>query len=679
MMRERGFEPAESTSTRVPVILNLSTRRANHRLRALLGFPNGVFWSTIHGMCGIAGFVNRGAERADRETLARMTQVLAHRGPDGDGFYLEGPIALGHRRLSIIDLAGGAQPMSNEDDSVWISYNGELYNELPIRDQLKAKGHVYKTSADTESIVHLYEDVGVAFAEALNGQFALAIWDARRRRLILARDRMGQKPLYYAQTRDGGLVFGSEPKALLVHPDVPRRLDPEGLARYLFYEYVPAPGSIWEGIRKLPPAHVLIWEDGKIRLRRYWSPVWAPAELTRTEEGFDATAESFWDEFRGAVATHRRADVPIGVFLSGGIDSSSVAAAICELEPAQGVRTFSIGFEDPSFDESPYSRQVAEHLGTDHHEQTFSARTVMDLLPDVASWLDEPFGDASILPTHLLSRFARSEVKVVLGGDGADELLAGYPTFAAERAANVFRKLPRSARTLAGAAVGRMPVDHGNISLDFKLKQFLRGASEPLALAHQRWIGSFSGEEISRLLVGDPAGGFDVEAEHLARARSLAPGADSLTRSLALYQDTYLPDDILAKVDRASMACSLEVRAPFLDTGLVDRIETLPSVYKYGRGQTKRLLKRAASGRLPASILQRPKKGFGIPVARWLRGELSPLLDRMLSPSRLERQGLFRTDEVARWVLEHKSGVRDHRKPLWTLLIFQLWHDFWLT
>ncbi len=340
------------------------------------------------------------------------------------------------------------------------------------------------------------------------------------------------------------------------------------------------------------------------------------------------------------------------------------------------MRTFSIGFEDPSFDESAHARAVARHLGTDHHERTFSAATVFELLPEVAAWLDEPFGDASILPTHLLSRFARTEVTVVLGGDGADELLAGYPTFAAERAAGLFRRLPRPARALAGAAVGRLPVDHGNFSLDFQLKQFLRGASEPVPLAHQRWLGSFSGLEIARLLV-EPAP-LDVEVEHLHRAERLAPGADPLTRSLALYQDTYLPDDILTKVDRASMACGLEVRAPFLDTTLVDSIQALPAVFKYGRHQTKRLLKRAASGRLPAAILERPKKGFGIPVARWLRGPLAPLIGSLLDRERLQRQGLFRPEEVARRIQEHQAGTRDHRKPLWTLLMFQLWYDRWL-
>ena len=624
-------------------------------------------------MCGIAGFVNREGEGADPGILARMTATIAHRGPDGDGHWCRGPAALGHRRLSIIDVGGGAQPMSNEDGSAWITFNGEIYNDPALRARLLARGHTFRNLSDTEGIVHLYEDEGLDFARHLNGMFALGIWDEPRQRLVLARDRMGQKPLFYAETSRGTLVFGSEPKALLAHPEVSRGLDPAGLARYLFYEYIPGPDSIWSGMKKLPPGHILVRERGVTTVSRFWespSPVADP-------EPFEEAASRFWGDFRDAVGRHRRSDVPLGVFLSGGIDSSCVAAALAELEPASGIRTYSIGFDDPSFDESGHARAVALKLGTNHRERTFSAESVMKLLPEVAGWLDEPFGDASILPTHLLSRFAREEVTVALGGDGADELLAGYPTFQAERLSGVFRKLPGAARALAGAAVGRLPVDHGNISLDFKLKQFLRGASEPSALAHQRWLGSYSGAEIGSLLV-DPAG-VDVEAEHLARASALAPGSDPLTRSLRLYQDTYLPDDILAKVDRASMACSLEVRAPFLDAELVDSIAGLPASYKYGKGQTKRLLKRAAAGKLPPGILERPKKGFGIPVARWLRGPLGTMMDELLAPARLERQGLFRPEEVARRVAEHRAGVRDHRKPLWTLLMFQLWSDRWLS
>jgi asparagine synthase (glutamine-hydrolysing) len=627
-------------------------------------------------MCGIAGFVNRAGEAADRGIVERMTATLSHRGPDGQGSYCAGQAALGHRRLAIIDVGGGAQPMSNEDDSVWITYNGELYNEPGLRAELEAKGHRYRTVSDTESLVHLYEEEGVDFVGRLNGMFALAIWDRRRGRLVLARDRMGQKPLFYGALPGGGLAFASEPKAVLAHPEIGRSLDLGGLARYLFYEYVPAPTSIWSSLRKLPRAHVLVWESGSVQSRRYWGSPPSPSSSPSGAEGFEATAEAFWSEFRAAVARHRRSDVPLGVFLSGGVDSSSVAAALCELEPARDVLTFSIGFEDPSFDESRHARAVARHLGTDHHERTFSIETAYELLPEVATWLDEPFGDASILPTHLLSRFARTAVKVVLGGDGADELLAGYPTFAAERAAGIFRRLPRPAQALAGAAVGRLPVDHRNFSLDFRLKQFLRGAAEPPPLAHQRWLGSFSGAEIARLLLaGDPIG---IEAEHLRRAEAAGGGSEALARSLALYQETYLPEDILTKVDRASMACGLEVRAPFLDVDLVDFMQALPASYKYGRNQTKRLLKQAAARRLPASILQRPKKGFGIPVARWLRGPLAPMMDRLLGRQRLQRQGLFQPDEVARRIAEHQAGVRDHRKPLWTLLMFQLWHDHWL-
>lgn len=626
-------------------------------------------------MCGIAGFVNGGGRGADRGIIEAMTATLAHRGPDGDGVHVAGPVALGHRRLSIIDVEGGAQPLANEDDSIWVVYNGELYNEPDLKPALEAKGHRYRTRCDTETLVHQYEEDGDAFASRLNGMFALAIWDASRSRLVLARDRMGQKPLYYAELPGGGLAFGSEPKALLKHPEVPRDLDPDGLARYLFYEYVPAPYSIWRGVRKLPRGHVLTWEGGRVRVSRFFPRAGDPRDPSPPP--FEQAATRFWGSFRDSVARHRRSDVPLGVFLSGGVDSSSVAAALCEVEPAANVHTFSIGFEDPSFDESAHARAVAEFLGTDHHERTFSVESVMELLPQVAGWLDEPFGDASILPTHLLSRFAREHVTVALGGDGADELIAGYPTFEAERAARIYRSLPRPARGLAEAIASRLPVDHRNFSFDFKLKQFLRGAAEPPALAHQRWLGSFSGPELARLFVQTP---LDVEAEHAALADRLAAEipADALGRSLELYQETYLPEDILTKVDRASMACGLEVRAPFLDAVLVDVIRSLPSGYKYGDGTTKRLLKRAVADKLPASILKRPKKGFGIPVARWLRGPLAPLLDRLLAPDRLRAQGLFRPEEVARRIREHREGVRDHRKPLWTLLMFQLWYERWI-
>lgn len=626
-------------------------------------------------MCGIAGFVERRGIAADRRIVERMTATLRHRGPDGDGFHVDGPAALGHRRLAIIDLDTGAQPMANEDGSIWVTYNGEIYNEPELRRDLEARGHRFRTRSDTEALVHLYEEDGPDFVRRLNGMFALALWDGPRQRLVLARDRMGQKPLYYAQTRSGGLVFGSEPKALLAHPEVPRRLDQAGLARYLFYEYLPAPHSIWETMRKLPAAHTLTWEDGREQVRRYWEPPAPSLDFPPFEE----SARDLWDDLVSAVDRHRRSDVPLGVFLSGGIDSSSVAAAVCAVQPASSVRTFSIGFDDPSFDESAQAQAVAEHLGTNHQARTFSAEDALAVLPEVVGQLDEPLGDASILPTFLLSRFARESVTVALGGDGSDELFAGYPTFEAERLAGWYRRFPRPARALAGSLVRRLPVDHGNVSLDFRLKQFLKGANEPPPLAHQRWMGSFSDAEIAAILVDDP---LPVEPEHLAMARGLdrdGLAIDPLTRSLWLYQQTYLAEDILTKVDRASMAHGLEVRAPFLDALLVDRVEALPPRYKYGRGRTKRLLKRAVAGRLPASIIGRRKKGFGIPAARWLLGPLGPLVDRLLGGDALKAQGTFQPEAVARLVGEHRAGVRDHRKPLWTLLMFQLWRQNWLS
>ena len=620
-------------------------------------------------MCGIAGFVEFQGE-ADRFVLARMTARLAHRGPDGDGLHVQGPVALGHRRLAIIDLAGGTQPLCNEDGTVWVTYNGELYNEYELRAQLIAQGHRYRTTSDTESLVHLYEEAGPGFVSQLNGMFSFGIWDSQRRRLLLARDRMGQKPLYYALLPGGGLAFASEPKSLFEHPGVSRELDHDSLARYLFYEYLPTPHSIWAGISKLPPGHFLEWTDGQVRIERYWTPPRPDSDVRHR-----VTAEGFWSEFRDSVGRHRRADVPIGVFLSGGVDSSSVVAALCELEPPESIRTFSIGFEDPSFDESPQARRVAAHLGTKHHERLFSVETVLELLPEVAGWLDEPFGDASVLPTHLLSRFAREQVKVVLGGDGADELLAGYPTFQAERVAHWYKALPGPLRQMLRAGVDALPVNHQNFSLDFKLKQFLRGAGELPPVAHQRWLGSFSGPELNALLVQPPR--IDVETEHLERAIALA-GSDPLTNALLLYQETYLPEDILFKVDRASMACGLEVRAPMLDAQLVDRIEALPPSFKLAGRQSKRILKQAVASRLPAEILKRPKKGFGIPVATWLRGPLTGLLDDLLGIDQLTHQGLFRPEMVRRLVNEHRAGSHNHRKPLWTLLMFQLWHRKWV-
>ncbi len=625
-------------------------------------------------MCGICGYINGPDRPADREVVAAMNDRLRRRGPDDEGFFVQGPVALGMRRLAIIDLDTGQQPISNEDDSIWVILNGEIYNFPDLRPMLEARGHVFRTRSDTEVIVHLYEDHGDAFVDHLNGMFAIAIWDGRNRRLVLARDRMGQKPLYW--TRLGqGIAFASEPKSLLAHPGVARELDPESLGRYLLYEYVPAPWSIFRGIQKLEAAHRLVFQNGDVRIDRYWEPatVCNPAQVPNLNDA----AEQLWQRFCQSVRMQLISDVPLGVFLSGGIDSSSVVAAMASIMPPDRIETFTIGFDDPSFDESAHARAVAQHFGTNHHEEIFSVKRLIEVLPDVADYLDEPFGDASVLPMYLLSRFARERVTVALGGDGCDELLAGYPTFQAIRAAAIYRALPRTIQNLIRWSVNRLPVSHDNFSLDFKLKQFVKGAAAPAELAHQLWIGSFSGSEQRQLLTADlraQCNGRGVEQEH-QELIGVTGGSDLVDRLTRIYCRTYLAEDILTKADRASMAVSLELRAPFLDPGLISFITSLPSHYKLRGSETKLLLRRALAGRVPEAVLKKPKKGFGIPVARWLNTHLRELIGDLLSPTRLRTQGIFEPEPVGRLLEEHWSGKRDNRKGLWTLLMFQLWRE----
>ena len=629
-------------------------------------------------MCGIAGIVDS-THPVDRATLVRMATAIRHRGPDDDGYYIHVPehergpsVGLAFRRLSIIDLAGGHQPMSNEDDSVWIAFNGEIYNFQELRRELETKGHRFRTASDTETIVHLYEEMGADCVTRLNGMFGLAIWDLGQRRLLLARDRMGKKPLYWTDTGHG-LLFGSELKALLTHPECPRDIDRAAVAKYLAYEYVPTPHSIFAGVHKLPAAHVLTWQDGKIAVRRYWDQrfVGAASAATAPASATDLAAE-FRDRLREAVRIRLVSDVPLGVFLSGGIDSSSVVALMAQLRPPESIKTFAVGFADPSFDESAHARAVARHFGTDHHEEVLAPRTLIDILPEVAGFLDEPFADASIVPTYLLSKFTRRHVTVALGGDGGDELLAGYPTFQAERAARWYRVPNAVHARFVRPLAARLPVSTDNFSLDFKLKKFLHGAQYAPHLRHQVWLGAFDAAESRELLRGDVA----VDPyDDLEIAMRDAPTGDAVERLIYQYCRFYLQDDILVKVDRASMACSLEVRAPFLDYTLVDWLGTVPSHLKLHGGTTKYLLKRAMQPHLPPGIAARAKKGFGIPVAKWFQGELRDLARDTLSESRLGHHGMFHWPVVERLLDEHFRGRRDNRKQLWTLFMFQLWYE----
>jgi asparagine synthase (glutamine-hydrolysing) len=629
-------------------------------------------------MCGLCGVLNfDGQAPVDQEGLAAMTATLQKRGPDDLGYFRSGPVGLGHRRLSIIDLEMGHQPLSNEDGTIWIVYNGELYNYQEIRINLEKASHRFATASDTEVIVHAYEEYGADCLKAMNGMFAFAIWDSNRRRLLLARDRLGIKPLYYAHLPQC-LLFGSEVKALLAHPQFERRLDVTALNLYLSLEYVPTPHSIFAGVNKLPPGHFLLVEGSDTRLERYWDLRLDKSEPVSTRTVAECSAE-VRQLLYDAVKMELIADVPVGVLLSGGIDSSAVAAMMARAS-TQPVPSFSVAFDDPSFDESSHAQLVARHLGTEHHEFPLSADTALQALPEIVAGLDEPLGDSSIIPTYCLSRFTKEHVKVALGGDGGDELFGGYSTLQAHRLANYYQRLaPGWLRQLVEPWVlEKLPVSFDNLSFDFKMRRFLRDYSLPPVVRHHRWLGSFTPEEKAGLL--SPLAGAsreevtDLVANHAHEAHTQDPLNQVLYCDLKLY----LEGDILVKVDRASMANSLEVRVPLLNRLLVEYAAHLPHSFKLRGLTTKFLLRQALKGILPDSILKRGKKGFNAPVAKWFAGPLKPLLEDLLSPQRLKRQGLFQPDYVTTLIKEHQARHRDHRKLLWTLLAFQMWYEHWI-
>lgn len=625
-------------------------------------------------MCGITGIADL-KNPVRPEILQRMANTLIRRGPDDESYHIPEPkpgranIGLGFRRLSIIDLSGGRQPMSNEDGSLWIVGNGEIYNYLELRPQLEAKGHVFRTHSDIETLLHLYEEYGTDCPTKANGMFAFAIWDSKNQTFFLARDRMGKKPLHYRATPTQ-LLFGSEVKALLAHPDCPREIDPASVSKYLAYEYVPAPHCIFKGIHKLPAGHWMTWKNGQTRIGRYWDVPFPETPDSRPE---DEIAAELRERLKAAVKRRLISDVPLGVFLSGGIDSSSVVAMMAELMPPKDVKTFAIGFDEKSFDESSHARRVAKFFGTDHREQILQSRTLLDILPEVAAFLDEPLADASIIPTYLLSKFTRQHVTVALGGDGGDELFAGYPTFQAHRAAGYY-KVPRFLHEgVVRPLTELLPVSSENISFDFKVKRFLRGMGHPPEIRDQLWMGAFSPDEQRALLADNAA--IDNKYEDVLEAEKHCNARSGMERMIYLYCKFYLQDCILAKVDRASMACSLEARAPFLDYTFVEFVNTIPFDLKLKGFKSKYILKKAMQGKLPPEILGRGKKGFGIPVGKWFRHDLRDLMQDTLSEARLRQQGIFNPAEVTRLVQEHLQGKADHRKKLWTLFIFQTWHQ----
>ncbi len=630
-------------------------------------------------MCGIVGILSSSqGEPPDRAVLEAMKASLVHRGPDDEGSFLDDHVALGIRRLSIIDLEAGQQPVANEDGSIQVVLNGEIYNYRDLTHRLLAMGHEFRSRSDTEVLVHAYEQWGAAFLDKINGMFAFALWDSRGRRLFLARDRAGIKPLYYAWTRSA-LVFGSELKALLVHPAVERDLDPESLGHYLSFEYVPTPHAIFRGVRKVRPGHYLIAERGSIEEVRYWDFAIQRSESVRVCEPH-SHVHKFTRVLQDSVAAEMVSDVPVGVLLSGGLDSSTVAAMMAKASGG-AIKSFSVGFAEGSFDESTHARRVARYLQTEHHEMVLTPKMLLDLLPELAAHIDEPFADPSIMPTYLVSKFAREHVKVALGGDGGDEMLAGYSTLQAHRIAPFYNRLPTLFRhRVVEPLVRSLPISHSDFSLDFKASRFIRGSDEIPAVQHQMWLGSFFGSQKTQILSDDfierIAGA--PERELIRRTLQPCPAGNQLNR--ILYQDMklYLEGGILPKVDRASMAVSLETRVPLLNWDVMEFLAGTPISLKL-RGFTRKwLLREAMAGELPDDIINRPKKGFGVPVARWLSSDLRQMAQDYLSSRRLERQGIFNPAAVSRILSEHLARRRNNHKMLWTLLMFQLWWDNWM-
>jgi asparagine synthase (glutamine-hydrolysing) len=627
-------------------------------------------------MCGITGWANLDARGVPtdgaRELLHSMCERMTHRGPDSEGLMTQPGVALGMRRLAIIDLQTGEQPVWNEDHTVAVVLNGEIYNYRELRAELEKRGHRFESASDTEVLPHLYEEYGAHMVEHLNGMFAFALWDARRRRLFIARDRFGEKPLYWG-VFDNTLLFASEPKVLLAHPSVRPSLNLHALRQYLSFDYVPAPLSIYEGINKLPAAHTLSLEDGEIKVERYW----CLSYKTRTPVPDETEAAAHLKELLGdSVRMRLVSDVPLGVLLSGGVDSSTVAALAVQAS-SETVKTFSISFAESSFDESAYARAVAKFLGTDHHEERLSVDLAANLVGEIGSWMDEPLSDPSLVPTYLLSRFTRKHVTVALGGDGGDELFAGYQMYFGHKIAHIYDKLPQyMRRAFIEPFVRRLPVKTDNISFDYKARRFVAGANYDEVARHHIWFGSFMPTEQEQILTDDVKRA--TSADIYADARKLLAACDAdntLERMQSLDTQLYLAEDILTKVDRASMAVSLEVRAPFLDPRVAEFAAGLPASYKLHGRTTKYILKKAVEPLLPRFVTRRGKKGFGVPVAEWIKGQLRPLARDLLSPERIRRTGLFNPAYVTRLLDEHERGVANHRKLLWTLLMFELWQE----
>lgn len=627
-------------------------------------------------MCGIVGIATRDPlTPVPAEDVQRMVRMLVHRGPDDEGIAGGVGAGLGMRRLSIVDLAGGQQPFWNETGDIVVVGNGEIYNCADVRSRLEASGHRFRSMSDIEVAVHAYEQYGPECFAHLKGMFALAIWDGRTQTLFAARDRAGEKPLFYADTA-AGLFLASEVKALLVRPEVSRALDLEALDQYLTYEYVIAPHSMLAAVRKLPAAHYLRYHRGQLDVRRYWDAAEIPVRAWAERDAVDAVRAAF----ARAVDSQMMADVPVGAFLSGGIDSSAIVAEMSAAAARRGVEvsSFSLGFDDGSYNELPYARQVAERFGTRHHEDIVRP-DVAGMFDHLVTHLDEPFADVSFFPTYLVSRLAQRHVKVVLAGDGGDELFGGYDAYVAQRlAARLQGVAPRVIWRLAEQAAGLVRPQARKKGAINKVKRFIEGmASAEPDIGHYRWmtfLGPRARQRLYHPSLHDALARADVHRE-VRDAIGAYQADDTVNRALYADLRIYLADDILVKVDRMSMATSLETRAPFLDTDLMELVFSMPGSLKVRGRERKYVLKQALKGVLPESILMRRKEGFSIPMKQWLRRELQPLMRTLLSPERVAARGLFNASEVTRMIESHVAGRANFAHQLFSLMVFERWAD----
>ena len=625
-------------------------------------------------MCGIIGIYNySSSEPVGRKDLENATSVLTHRGPDEYGYFYDDKngLGLGQRRLSIIDLSTGKQPLYNEDDSIVLICNGEIYNFPELFDKLVSSGHKFKTRSDCEAIIHLYETYGTNCVNHLNGMFAFALWDQNKKLLFLARDRMGVKPLYYS-LQNGSFYFSSEIKGLLALKEIKRELNLEALNKYLSFEHIPSPHSIIKNTFKLQAGHILTIYNSNIKVEKYWDIPLDEPKLNITEDEAVCELEKL---FIQAVKRRLLSDVPLGVFLSGGIDSSLVAKFMSDIS-TEKIKTFSIGFHEKSFDESKIAMKFAKEIKSDHNQFLFDSKECLNLIPNIANLVDEPLSDASILPTYFLSHFASKQVKVCLGGDGGDELFAGYQIFPVHKLIGLYYIMPRELKKLMVFAAQRMPARETYLSFPFAVKQFLRGVGFSTDIRTFIWMGAYLDSEKRQLLnkeIQEKITSHTFEDINNYLGKKFIPTDED--RMLYLVSKLYLTDDILVKVDRASMATSLEVRAPFLDYTIQEFAAKLPYQFKLSRLVSKYILKKMAKKHLPDYIIKKRKQGFAIPVTKWLKKDLKDILLHYTSKSYIENQGLFQYSFIEKIVQNHLSEKWDNKKLLWNLLVFQLWYE----